>query len=59
MEISELMEQNNKLQLEFSKVGQDLVTLQKQDLGSTLNTNEQSSSSNLLEINRYLRTKKE
>ncbi|CAF0709464.1 unnamed protein product [Brachionus calyciflorus] len=58
IEITQLLEQNNKLQTEFSKVGQDLVTLKKQDLGTSLMTDDHSSS-NLLEINRYLRTQKE
>lgn len=57
-EIDNLIEQNNKIQIEFSKVGQDFVTLQKQDFGSMLKTDEQSAS-NLLEINRYLRMQKE
>lgn len=57
-EIDNLIEQNNKIQIEFSKVGQDFVTLQKQDFGTMLKTDEQSAS-NLLEINRYLRMQKE
>ncbi|RNA44217.1 nucleo TPR isoform X1 [Brachionus plicatilis] len=57
-EIENLIEQNNKIQVEFSKVGQDFVTLQKQDFGTMLKTDEQSAS-NLLEINRYLRMQKD
>jgi len=61
--------QINVLQSELSKMGQDLLILQKQDTfkalisaGNDANTSISSSdqsSSNLLEINRYLRTQKE
>jgi len=57
-----LLNQINLLQEELSKVGQDLIVLQKQDTFHKLDiTSETSShsSSNLLEINRYLRTEKD
>lgn len=60
-ENQDLLEQNNKLQQEFSKVGQDFVILQKQqDFGNTsMSITDEQSASNLLEINRFLRTQKE
>lgn len=69
-----LNSQINVLQTELSKMGQDLLILQKQDsfksIGNlnessgmstdTMNTSiSEQSSSNLLEINRFLRTQKE
>lgn len=67
LENQNLTQQNNLLQQELSKMGQDLIILQKQDSLNTIGSEKMitsemessSSSSNLLEINRYLRTQKD